>query len=131
MKFSGPIVGCSNLKTEDPMQPMKEITGSGENRNNNLPTAQRYQSMFQKADKIIQVIDVKYNETPEKLKDLRLYGIRIYYIDKQRLYLAGSWQPVENNNTGTLFKFQQGPMSHSLMAACFGEKEIMPLAVAR
>ena len=124
MKFSGPIAGCSNLKTEDPTQATKKITGSGENRNDNLTTAQQHQSRFQWANKIMQVIDVEYNETPEKLKTWG-FTVSEYTVLTNKDYLAGSWQPVKNNTTGTLFKFQQGPMSHSLMAACLGEKEIM------
>lgn len=110
MKFSGPIAGCSNLKTEDPMQAMKKITGSGENRNDNLTTAQQHQSMFQWVNKIIQVTDVKYNETPEKLKTWG-FTVSEYTVLTNKDYLAGSWQPVKNNTTGTLFKFQQGPVS--------------------
>lgn len=92
------------------MQAMKKITGSGENRNDNLTTAQQHQSMFQWVNKIIQVTDVKYNETPEKLKTWG-FTVSEYTVLTNKDYLAGSWQPVKNNTTGTLFKFQQGPMS--------------------
>lgn len=52
------------------------------------------------------MIDVKYNETPEKLKTSG-FMVSEYTVLTNRIYVAGSWQPVETILQGSHLNFNK------------------------